>query len=176
MPYFRLSEVKHRRWIGTPRLPLQQLLAIRSAYLTAPMMLRELIDLHVSAHQAGQGRLFMFAKALEVVGRHYGKDRATRNSGLQAAMTRMGVTLRLKQSIEWLFNIANERFEIRHAVDKDAPTPALHPRITPTERQDFEEGATLIVRAFVCEQLGVGMSSIEPWEKLEARALPSQSA
>jgi len=158
--YCEAMQVTNQAWIRAPFLPLKQLLKARTAYLAAPPILHELIGLHVSAYKAPLGNLFMLAKALEVVGKHYGPTRATRatrNSSMQHAMNGMGLTPHLKQNVEWLFNIANTRFDIRHAVDKDAPGVSLHPKLTPAERRDFEEDATLVVRAFICEQLGLDM-------------------
>jgi hypothetical protein len=66
----------------------------------------------------------------------------------------------VKQNVEWLFNIANERFDIRHAVDNHAPGVSLHRKLTPVEHRDFGEDATLVVRAFICEQLGVDTRGI----------------
>jgi hypothetical protein len=158
-PCFALMATpNHRLWISSPFLPLKNLLKIRDAYLAAPPILRELIGLHVSAHKAPLGKLLMLAKALEIVGRHYGTTRATRNSGMQQAMNDMGVARHLKQNVEWLFNIANERFDIRHAVDNDAAGVSLHPKLNPIEHRDCEEDATLAIRAFICERLGVALN------------------
>jgi hypothetical protein len=153
--YCAAMQIGNREWYEVSHLPLERLLNIRAAYLATSPILRELIGLHVSAHKAPLGGLLMLAKALEVAGRHYGAERAVRNAGLQQTMDRLGVTPHLKQNVEWLFNLANERFDIRHAVDKDAPGVSLHPKLTPVERREFEEDSTLVVRAFICDQLGV---------------------
>ncbi len=61
----------------------------------------------------------------------------------------------LKRTVEWLFNTANERFDIRHAVDKTVPGVMLHTKLTVAERQDFFHDANLILRIFVCKRLGI---------------------
>ena len=69
----------------------------------------------MSSHQAHESQLFSLAKALEVVGAFFGKSRAARNSGLQDALTKIGIDTNMTQDVAWLFNIANERFDVRHA-------------------------------------------------------------
>jgi hypothetical protein len=149
------QQIVHTEWLESAFLPLKQLLKVRAACQTATPMLRELIGLHVAAHKTLFGSLFMFAKALEVVGRYYGQTRATRNNGLQNAMQAAGITPHLKRNVEWLFETTNTRFDIRHAIDDRAPGVSFHPKLTAGEWEDFEDDATLIVRAFICNQLGV---------------------
>jgi hypothetical protein len=147
--------IKNTRWYKSPVLPLAKLLTVCDAMRSAEPLLQELIGLHVTAHRSSAGRQMMFAKAIEVVGRYHGITRIDRNAGIQNEMVSLGLAPHLKQSIEWLFEIANTRFDIRHAVDNKAAGVALHPRLQPEERNEFEHDANLVIGGFVCRQLGL---------------------
>jgi len=146
-------------WVYFACFPLRVALVARDACIKAPPIIRELIELHVGTHAVSGGRLFGLAKALEIVGAFFQQgrnaSRAARNAGLQAEMKKIGVDSELTRSVEWLFDIANERFDVRHAWKKDSPGVALHPRMTHQELSDFVYNADLVVRAFVCERLGL---------------------
>ena len=124
--------------------------------LNAPPIVRDLIDLHIRSHKSDDGALFHLAKSLEIVAAFFqgNGSRASRNTWIEREMTRIGVYGELTQSIEWMFNIANERFDVRHAWDKDSPGVVLHPRMTDQEKHDFTYNADLVTRAFICERLG----------------------
>ena len=145
------------RWTWLDELPLKRVMTVRKALHRAAPTVRQLIEIHALSHKAPDAQLFLLAKAIEIVGAFFGRTRADRNSGLEDEMERNGVQGRMTRTIEWLFNVANERFDIRHAWDNRSPGVALHPRITDQERQDFVFNSDLIVRAFVCERLGVGI-------------------
>ena len=142
-------------WLPFP--PLERAMAVRAAYLAAPEAVRGLIELHIQSHKSSRGELFLLAKALEVVGKFFGDSRAARNTGLQAEMATLGVSPYLTRTAEWLFETANTRFDVRHAVDRGGPGVTLYPRMTDAERRDFWNNTDLIVRAFVCQQLGVAL-------------------
>ena len=161
------ADIRHtpRHWVVPPILPLETALKARTAYLTADPVLRDLIDLHVAAFmQLGQPRFFLLAKALEIAGAFYRSPagtytRAARNAGLQKLVTDAGLAGSLTQTVEWIFDIANRRREIRHAWDKDADD--LHPPLTVQEGEDFVRNADLVVRVFVCTQLSLPVVSYQ---------------
>lgn len=148
------------RWAWWPSLPLQRTLTARQACTNAPPVIRELIELHVRSHKAHDAELFLLAKALEIVGAYFRGSRASRNASIEQTMKQIGVHATLTQTVEWLFDIANERFDVRHAWDKDSPGVALHPRMTDRERTDFINNADLVIRAFICERLGIPLPLI----------------
>jgi hypothetical protein len=154
-------DIRHdyRNWQAPPFLPLETAVEARAAYLTADPALKELIDLHVSAFiHFGQPRFVLLAHALEIAGAHFPDStgaytRGARNSGLQALITDAGLAGNLTRSIEWLFETSNTRREIRHAWNPIAAD--LHPQLTTQEGEDFVRNADLVVRVFVCTQLGL---------------------
>jgi hypothetical protein len=160
-------DIRHtpRHLAVPPILPLETALKARTAYLTADPVLRDLIDLHVAAFmQLGQPRFFLLAKALEIAGAYYPSPagtytRAARNAGLQKLVTDAGLAGSLTQTVEWIFDIANRRREIRHAWDTDADD--LHPPLTVQEGEDFVRNADLVVRIFVCTQLSLPVVSYQ---------------
>lgn len=149
-------------WVKGSFLPLSRLLAVRVACRSASPIIQELIGLHVASHRVERGGAMMLAKALEVAGKYYGATRAARNMGLQNEMIACGVAHQMKRSVGWLFDTANTRFDIRHAIDKDAPGVALHPKLTPEELRDFDHDANLVIRAFVCQKLGLTVYTVIP--------------
>jgi len=93
----------------------------------------------------------LLAHALEIAGSHYpdttgGYAKVARNAGLQALMTNAGEDGNLTRSIEWLFETANSRREIRHAWNQR--TDDLHPQLTTQEGEDFVRNADHVVRVF----------------------------
>lgn len=141
-------------------LPLKSTLTVRASTVAASPIVRELIELHIHSHQVNDGRLFTLAKALEIVGAFFQQTkraRAARNNGVEQEMLRIGVRNEMTQSVEWLFDIANERFDVRHAWDAGAPGVALHPRLSNQERLDFVKNADLVIQAFICSRLGINV-------------------
>lgn len=134
-------------------LPLEYALFARHAYVTADTTVRRLAELHVAALTSPAARLFLLAKCLEIVGGLISPSwaREKRNAMVQELMVCNGINL--TQTVEWLFNTANERFDIRHAWDRKSS--ALHPALTPHERAEFIENSDLVVRAFVCDRLSL---------------------
>src|SRR5262249_1360938 len=144
-------------------------LVARQAYTGAPPIVRELIELHIRSQKSGDGRLFLLAKALEIVGAFFRGDgsRASRNAGIEAEIRTTGTDNHLTQPVAWLVDIANERLDVRHAWNRDSPGLVLHPRMTTQERNDFTRNADLLIRAFICARLGlpvplVGVGDTEP--------------
>jgi hypothetical protein len=164
-----------REYAWWPSLPLERALITRQACLNARPIVRDLIELHIRSHKSVDGSLFLLAKALEIVGAFFWKgSRASRNAGIEHEMKKVGVHPALTQSIDWLFDIANKRFDVRHAWDKDSPGVVLHPRMTTQERDDFTRNADIVIRAFICERLGIGvpMLSVNDGEPSESERVP----
>lgn len=132
-----------------PFLPLQPALVALQAYRTANPETRFLMDLHFGAiDQLGtESQLFLFAKALELArvmlpGRTDRQREAALSPGVRAA---------LRRSLHWLFDIANNRLEIRHV----AKGGNLLPKLSPTEREDFGHDADVVIRGVVERELGI---------------------
>jgi hypothetical protein len=147
----------HRNSQTPPFLPLETTLKARAAYLAADATIQQMVDLHVAAFKhSGQPRHVLLAGALEIAGSYYpdstgGYSKVARNSGLQKLITDAGQDRNLTQTIEWLFNTANSRREIRHAWNQQ--TRAMHPKLSPQEAKDYVRNADLILRVFICTQL-----------------------
>lgn len=150
-----VQQLYHYHSVRAPFLPLERLLQVRDAYLSATPLIQDLIALHITSYKSVGGALYPLAKALELAGAFHGTSRRDRNCGLQNEIRAMGIEPELTQNVAWLFNIANERFDIRHAVDNRAANVATHPRLTDSERRDFKHNARLLLRAFVCKRLDV---------------------
>jgi hypothetical protein len=150
-PYVTLGLIKDRHWIQMPFFPLRESLRVREALRIAPEPTSALVDLHYSALKSldSNGKLFLLAKGLELSSRLLpGKDKKAREKSLPE-----NIRSAISHSLDWLFNISNNRFDVRHVV-KDPQGPQLHQRMTPEERAVFTEDADLVIRTIVCQQIG----------------------
>jgi hypothetical protein len=132
-----------------PYWPLQDALAAVRAYRSAKDTVRVLINLHHSAMNdlGSESGLFLLAKALELARVMLpGRDDKQRQ-----AILSIDVRNELRQSLHWLYGIANGRLEIRHVVNKKA----LLPRLTPKERTDFVKDADLVIRGVIERELRI---------------------
>jgi hypothetical protein len=134
-----------------PFLPLEPALGAVQAYRTAEPETRFLTDLHFgSIDQLGtESQLFLLAKALELArvmlpGRTDAQKEAALSLGVRAA---------LRRSFHWLFDIANNRLEIRHVANKKGGN--LLPKLSPKEREDFAHDADLVIRGVVEKELSI---------------------
>jgi hypothetical protein len=132
-----------------PYMPLQRALAAVQAYRTANQTTRFLMDLHFGAiDQLGTGaQLFLFAKALELA--RVMLPGRTDSQG-EAALPPAGRAA-LRRSFHWLFDIANNRLEIRHV----ARGGSLLPKLSPAESADFVHDADVVIRGVVERELGI---------------------
>jgi hypothetical protein len=142
-----------------PFLPLEKVLAVRESLLHASPEIEHLVELHIAAHKSELGALFFLAKGLELAGAFFGRRRTARNTGLERELKAIGIAARLTRSVEWLFEIANTRFDVRHAVKPCSPV-SLHPRMNDSERAEFRHNADLLLRGFICARLGVGIVTL----------------
>ena len=117
--------------------------------------LREIAALYRQSREAED--LMLLSKGLEVVGRHFGKPRDVRNAGVQAFLDSYFETGRITKRAEWLFDIANTRFETRHAVKDQSSRLILTQRLTSEKATEFASNAGRAVRGFLCRQLGIPM-------------------
>jgi hypothetical protein len=150
-PYATLDLVKSRHWMQMPFSPLREVLRVRETLRIASESTSALVDLHYSALRSpdSNGKLFLLAKGLELGSRLIpGKNNKLREKSLPE-----NIRSALSHSLDWLFNISNNRFDVRHVV-KDPQGPQLHQRMTPEERAAFTEDADLVIRAIVCQQIG----------------------
>jgi hypothetical protein len=143
----KVNPVKYE--VVLPYMPLQRALAAVQRYRTANQATRLLIELHFGAiDQLGtRSQLFLYAKALELarvmlLGRTDPQKEATLSSGVRAA---------LRRSLHWLFDIANNRIEIRHV----ARAGNLLPRLSLAESADFVHDADVVIRGVVEKELGI---------------------
>lgn len=132
-----------------PYMPFQRALVAVQAYRRANQTTRFLMNLHFGAiDQLGTGaQLFLFAKALELArvmlpGRTDPQREAALSPNVRAA---------LRQSFHWLFDIANNRLEIRHV----ARGGNLLPKLSSMESADFVHDADLVIRGVVEKELGI---------------------
>jgi hypothetical protein len=110
------------------------------------------IDLHYYALKdtTAEAYLFFLAKALEL-GRKMLPGK--RNDEKQRSLAN-GVGANLRRPLTWLFDMANNRKEIRHVVKKSR-TIDLHPGLNAEERRDYLHDADLVLRTIVCQEIGL---------------------
>lgn len=129
--------------------PLRHALAVRDRFLTAEPRVRSLIEFHYLAKKQfanSDARLFLLAKGLEITERLLpGRRNSAKQSALPARFTQ-----RLHQSLDWLFDKANNRLEIRHAIHR--PGGWLNQNLTNAEGADFDHDADIILRAVVSRE------------------------
>ncbi len=149
-PYSVFGKAERRHWLGLPFFPLKDALTAIEALNTASEATQSLVDLHYGALKSRDlsGQLFLFAKGLELGAQFLGSHKKARNKAIPNE-TKSG----MKRGLDWLFNVSNNRFDIRHVVT-DKTTLDLHPKLTGIERSDFVHDADLIIRSIVCQQIG----------------------
>ncbi len=146
------TSIISRHWLYTPEFPLGAALSALDALRSADTVTRALVDLHYEALKTGPGtcRLFLFAKALELVRALLpGRDDLAKEEQLPPE-----VRHELYQSLHWLFGVANNRIDIRHVVRWPEQPPELHSPLSTEERRDFSHDADLVVRAVATQSLG----------------------
>ena len=90
----------------------------------------------------------MLANGLELGEKFLGKNKKEPEKAIPTH-----IKSALKQSLDWIFNISNNRFDIRHVV-KDPEKLHLHPKLTGQECADFIHDVDLMIRSIVCQQIG----------------------
>jgi hypothetical protein len=139
-----------------PYMPLRNALSAARSYLTANENTRLLLDFHSQALAlpGSQPGLFLFAKGLELARLMLpGRDDKTRENALP-----LKVRDSLRQSLHWLYGIANLRLEIRHVVSKKHN---LLPRLSQSECADFLHDADLVIRGVVEMELGIPVAIVD---------------
>jgi hypothetical protein len=149
-PYSIGGNVEHRHWLGLPTFPLKDALEVVEALNTAPEATQALVDLHYAALKSvdHSGELFLLAKGWELGREFLGSDKKARNRAIPDH-----IKSGLKRDLDWLSNVSNNRFDIRHVV-QDKTTLDLHPKLTGIERSDFVHDADLILRTIVSQRIG----------------------
>jgi hypothetical protein len=141
---------KNTMWQWLPRLPLETVLRGRQKFLAASDPIHSLIEHHYDAQTSTDShtRLFSLSKGLEIVRAMLpGKNDKAKGAGLNPEVVKS-----LKLGFGELFNIANNRREIRHII-KDSASKALHPRMSQQENDSFNHDADVIIRTVVAEKL-----------------------
>ena len=149
-PFAVVQLGEKKDWISISHFPLMPALVARDKYQKADPPTQALIDIHYSALKArqGEGKLFLFAKALELAKRLLpGSTNLEKQNSLHPKIQTW-----LNQSLDWLFNIANNRYDVRHVV-KNPQGPTLHPKMTGKEMSDFEHDADLVIKSVVFQGL-----------------------
>jgi hypothetical protein len=138
-----------------PYMPLRNALSAVRSYLTANENTRLLLDFHSEALAlpGSQSGLFLFAKGLELARLMLpGRDDSARENALPLTARKS-----LRQSLHWLYGIANLRLEIGHVVNKST----LLPRLNTSERADFLHDADLVIRGVVERELGIPVAIVD---------------
>jgi hypothetical protein len=141
-----------RHWMHLPRFPLAGALKVRNALNTASNATLALVQLHYGALKSGDShaQLFLLAKGLELGEKLLpGKNHLEREKAI-----RTDVQVSLHHSLNWLFDMSNNRFDLRHVV-RDPKGPQLHPEMTDSERREFIEDGDLLIRTIICMQMGI---------------------
>lgn len=142
----RVSYVSRHRVV--PWFPLRSALRVMEALRDMDELSAQISVFHGAAMTAiGDDLPFlMFAQALEAA------DPFLR--GGTALEIPTSVCSLLKQSVKWVYMIANQRRETRHSIDKGASV-ALKPGMTDQEKLDFLHDANLLVHWLMVHRLGV---------------------
>ncbi|HUE89015.1 MAG TPA: hypothetical protein VMO26_23285, partial [Vicinamibacterales bacterium] len=151
-------ETRSRPWMLAPRLPLRNAVEAIHQYRAASSATRTLIELHYQALKSTQGeaRLFFLAKGLELVRALLaGRTLKDKEGGLPEAVHR-----ELRRSLGWLYDMANNRIDIRHVI-LNPQGPELHRPLSDAERSDFRKDADLVLRGFICDTLDLELPIIE---------------
>lgn len=146
-----------RYWMTLPYMPLKPALEAVRAYRTSDAATRLLIDLHTrSLKEPGSDtELILLAKALELVRAVLpGRGDADKQKNLQAE-----VQASLTHPFAWLYNIANNRLEVRHVV-KDRTRLRLLDRLTSSERKDYRHDADAVLRGVITQRLGIELGLV----------------
>jgi hypothetical protein len=156
---FAVIQMNHQHWISMPYDPLRPALIARDKYQKANPEIKALADLHYAALRLslGEGRLFSFAKALELARKILpGSNDVSKEKSIGLPNGS------LKKSLHWLFDVGNNRFNTRHVVRKDSAAPALQPQMTGQEIMDYHQDADFILRSIVCQNLQVPTPNLQP--------------
>ena len=148
---------KNIMWEWLPNLPLVTVLRGRSKYLYASDPIHSLIEHHYDAQTASDShsRLFSLAKGLEIVRAVLpGNSDLEKQSALDPELANS-----LKLGLHELFNIANNRREVRHII-RNPQSKELHPKITSQESDAFRHDADVITRSVVAKELDMPIISI----------------
>lgn len=140
-------------WLALPYFPLERALQIRPKCRFADPMLKALFEIHFGALKLrrSEGKLFALAKGLELVRVLLpGRGDDTKQKSLSDK-----VSNNLKRSLHWLFDIANNRFNIRHVVSQRGGKSELNPALTTAELLDYEHDADLVMRSVTCSSFDI---------------------
>jgi hypothetical protein len=152
------TEFIRRTWKYGNALPLKAALDARAAYEHADDVVRSLSELHYHSHTAKgfAESAFLLAKALEIVRKLLpGTKDSERALHLPEAIRRS-----LRIDLHSLYDLSNNRFDTRHATERGAAR-SLHPKMSPDELITYIEDADTVVRAVVCQELGLSQVLIE---------------
>jgi len=116
-------------------------------------MIKALLEIHYGALKLrrNEGKLFALANGLELVRALL----AGRNDDAKQKSLSDQVRNNFKHSLHWLFDIANNRFNIRHVVSQGGGKSQLHPAIASAELLDYEHDADLVMRAVICSSFDI---------------------
>jgi len=154
----RISITSSAYSITLPYMPLKRAIAALRAYRSADQNVKVLVDLHFEASNrlGEQSGLFLLAKALELARAILPGSTDTQRVAALSADVRKN----LRQSFHSLYDIANNRLEIRHTVDKKNKKSLL-PRLNHQERTDFVRDADLVIRGVVEREIQIPLLTIK---------------
>jgi hypothetical protein len=135
-----------------PDQPLRATLRVLEALGQAGPIIAELGALHyaaLSTHDAALAPLLL-AKGLEAARELLpGGDLKSKHSALPAS-----VRTHLPRNLAWYYDVANNRRETRHVVDKRSSV-VLKDALSDDERAEFQSGADLLLNFIIVSQLGL---------------------
>jgi len=135
-----------------PTLPLRSCVEVLWALTRADDVLVQLTTYHLGAVTTSDPDLYplLFAQALDVARALLpGRDKRE-----QTAMVPDAVARRLPNGLGWLYEIANQRRQTRHAIDKKAEV-SLKPDLADAETEAFVSEASVLIQYIVSLKLGV---------------------
>ena len=149
-----ISEGHSIHWLILPSPPLKRALEARKEYLNLDETKKKLIELHLTALSTSykDANLFLHAKSLELASKYFpGKNNKDKDKKLDKDLKSY-----INTSLDSLFNVANNRINIRHVV-KNPNGPEIHKEASWDEIKNFRHDCDIIVRYLICKFLKIPM-------------------
>jgi hypothetical protein len=141
-----------------PSLPLLTCMKVMDALLETDDITMQIVEYHYGAATTLNQELhfLLLAQGLEM-GRAL-LDGTTKDE--QERLLPTAISTRLKNGLNWLFEISNQRRQTRHAINKRGAVE-LKQRLSDEEEHDFVAGANTVLHFLVCRRLAIPLTLFE---------------
>lgn len=145
------TSIDTETWFVAPFRPLNRLLIAYNGYKESDNHLTYLIQFYNDARIAHiEASLLIYAKALEIL------DSALKGNSKKQKTENLPESIKsdLTQDLNWLFNMANNRVNGRHAI-RNKEEIRFHPEMTNDEMRDFIYNASIMIEWYITDALGM---------------------